>query len=171
LVPEKGVDTLLQALAENRSHRWHLTVVGDGPDRERLERLASELRLAARIRWAGALPPDDVRALWPELDVLVMPARALPTWAEPAAHVVAEAMAYEVAVVGTSAGATPEVIGDAGVVVPPDDPLALSGALRRLASPDQRRPLAQAGRARAMQHFSDDAVAERTLTFWRDLLG
>src|SRR2546430_6423515 len=44
---------------------------------------------------------------------------------------VAEAMAYEVAVVGTSAGATPEVIGGAGVVVPPDDPLALSGALRR----------------------------------------
>ena len=36
LVPEKGVDTLLQALAENRSHRWHLTVVGDGPDRESL---------------------------------------------------------------------------------------------------------------------------------------
>ena len=48
---------------------------------------------------------------------------------------------------------------------------ALSGALRRLASPDQRRPLAHAGRARAMQLFSDDAVAERTLTFWRDLLG
>src|SRR5947199_119480 len=103
LVPEKGIDTLLLALAENRAHRWHLTVVGDGPDRERLERLASDLRLAARVRWAGALPPEDVRKLWPELDVLVLPARALPTWAEPAAHVVAEAMAYEVAVVGTSA--------------------------------------------------------------------
>src|SRR3989442_11688306 len=50
LVPEKGIDTLLQALAENRAHRWHLTVVGDGPDRERLERLASDLRLAARAR-------------------------------------------------------------------------------------------------------------------------
>src|SRR5205823_570798 len=86
-------------------------------------------------------------------------------------RLVAEARAYEVAVVGTSAGATPEVIGGAGVVVPPDDPLALSGALRRLASPDQRRPLAQAGRARAMQFFSDDAVAERTLAFWKELVG
>src|SRR6059058_6231433 len=124
-----------------------------------------------RTSSGGALPPEDVRKLWPELDVLVLPARPLPTWAEPAAHVAAEAMAYEVAVVGTSAGATPEVIGDAGVVVPPDDPLALSGALRRLASPDQRRPLAQAGRARAMQYFSDDAVAERTLGFWREVLG
>ena len=171
LVPEKGIDSLLQALAENRAHRWQLTVVGDGPDRERLERLASDLRLAARVRWTGALPPDEMTKLWPELDVVVLPARALPTWAEPAAHVLAEAMAHEVAVVGTSAGATPEVIGNAGLVVPPDDPLALSAALRRLAAPEQRRPLAQAGRARAMQYFSDDAVAERTLVFWKELLG
>lgn len=170
LVPEKGVDTLLHALAENRAHRWHLTVVGDGPDRERLERLASELRLAARVRWVGALPPEEVPKVWPELDVLVLASRGLATWAEPAAHVVAEAMAYEVAVVGTSAGATPEVIGDAGLVVPPDDPLALAAALRRLATGDERRPIAQAGRARALQLFSDDAVAERTLAFWKGLL-
>jgi glycosyltransferase involved in cell wall biosynthesis len=169
LVPEKGLDTLLQALAENRAHRWHLVVVGDGPDRERLERLASRLRLAARVRWTGALPPDQVPKLWPELDVVVLPARALPGWAEPAAHVLAEAMAHEVAVVGTNVGATPEVIGEAGLVVPPDDPLALAAALRRLAAPDQRRPLAQAARARAMQHFSDDAVAERTVAFWREI--
>src|SRR2546428_740133 len=153
-----------------RAHRWHLTVVGDGPDGERLERLASDLRLAARVRWTGALPPEEVPKLWPELDVLVLPARGLPTWAEPAAHVVAEAMAHEVTVVGTSGGATPEVIGDAGVVVPGDDPLALSAALRRLAAADQRRPLAQAGRARAMRLFSDDAVAERTLEFWREIV-
>src|SRR2546425_6225938 len=42
--------------------RSHLTVVGDGPDRERLERLASDLRLAARVRWSGALPPEGVRS-------------------------------------------------------------------------------------------------------------
>src|SRR5438270_11786154 len=89
LVPEKGFDTLLQALAENRSHRWHLTVVGDGPDGERLERLASDLRLAARICWAGALPLEDVREVWPELDVLGPPVGPLPSGAEPAAHAVA----------------------------------------------------------------------------------
>ncbi|HYT05643.1 MAG TPA: glycosyltransferase [Gemmatimonadales bacterium] len=171
LVPEKGVDSLLQALAENRSVRWHLTVVGDGPDRERLERLATELRLAARIRWTGALPPEEVPKVWPALDVLVLPSRQLATWAEPAAHVVAEAMAHEVAVVGTTAGATAEVIGEAGLVVPAGDHAALAAALRRLAAPDARRPFAQAGRARAMKLFSDDAVAERTLGFWKELLG
>src|SRR2546430_15520081 len=74
LVPEKGVDTLLQALAENRSHRWHLTVVGDGPDRQRLERLASGLRLAAAIPRAGPPPPPDARALLPQAHVLGVPA-------------------------------------------------------------------------------------------------
>lgn len=172
LVPERGLDTLLQALGEIRALRWHLIVVGDGPDRERLERLATELRLAARVRWLGALPADEVPKVWPEFDVLVLPSRALATWAEPAAHVVAEAMAQEVAVVGTSAGATPEVIGDAGVVVPPNDPKALAEALRRLATPDQqaRRALAQAARARAMKLYSHDAVAERTLAFWKELI-
>src|SRR5207247_2085737 len=102
LVPEKGLDTLLQALGEMRALRWRLIVVGDGPDRERLERLATELRLAARVRWLGSLPADEVPKVWPDLDVLVLPSRALATWAEPAAHVVAEAMAQEGAAVGTS---------------------------------------------------------------------
>src|SRR5881227_664466 len=112
LVPEKGLDTLLQALAEIRGQRWHLTVVGDGPDRERLEQVASALRLAARVRWAGALPPEEIPKIWAELDVLVQPSRGLPDWAEVSAHVVGEAMAHEVAVVGSDAGATPEVIGN-----------------------------------------------------------
>jgi len=170
LVPEKGLDTLLQALAENRGGRWHLWVVGDGPDRERLERIASELRLAARIRWTGALPPDEMTRMWAELDVLVVPSRELPGWAEQSAHPVAEAMAHEVAVIGTGAGATPEVIGDAGAIVPPGDPAALAGALRRLTATETRRPLAQAGRARVMQLFSDDAVAERTVAFWKEVV-
>ncbi len=170
LVPEKGLDTLLQALAETRSERWHLTVIGDGPDRERLERLSTELRLAARIRWSGTLPPEALPKIWPELDVLVLPSHALATWAEPSAHVVAEAMAHEVAVVGTNAGATPEMIGDAGIVVPAGDPGTLAAALRRLAADAVRRVFAHAGRARAMQLFSDDAIAARTIAFWRTVL-
>src|SRR5437879_1588421 len=104
-------------------------------------------------------------------DGLCPPSGVLPGGAEHAPRPVAEAMAHEVAVIGTGAGVTPEVIGDAGAIVPPDDPAALAGALRRLATAEARRPLAQAGRARVMQLFSDDAVAERTVAFWRKLVG
>jgi glycosyltransferase involved in cell wall biosynthesis len=170
LVPEKGVDTLLEALAQIRGERWHLSVVGDGPDRERLERLASELRLAARVRWAGALPPDGIEQLWQDLDVLVVPSKSYGTWAEAAVHGLAVAMAHEVAVIGTDGGVTPEIIGEAGVIVPPGDASALAAALRRLGAPAVRAPLARAARARAMRLFSEDAVAERTLEFWRSVL-
>ena len=170
LVPEKGLDTLLEALGENRSERWHLTVVGEGPERERLERMASAERLAARIRWTGALPPTGIARLWPDLDVLVLPSRKLPTWREPVAEVLAEAMAHEVAVIGSDSGVIPEVIGEAGVIVPAGEPHALAEALRRVAATAFRRSLIEAGRGRAMQRFSEDAVAGRTLEFWGQLL-
>src|SRR5437660_5539337 len=164
LVMAKGLDTLLAALAVNRASNWQLIVVGDGPDRERLEALASELRLAARIRWAGGLPPDQLERVWHGLDLLVLPARDASSGArEPlvggGGQVLAEAMAHEVAVVGTRTGMIPDVIGDAGVIVPPDDAAALAVTLRELERDETRAPLAQAARARAMQHFSDDAVA------------
>jgi glycosyltransferase involved in cell wall biosynthesis len=171
LVARRGLDTLLEALAANRGSRWQLVVVGDGPDRERLEALATQWRLAARVRWTGSLPPDRIAALWPELDVLVLPSRPEAAWREPTAHVLVEAMAHEVAVVGSDTGVIPETIGDAGVVVPPGDPGALAVALSRLADPALRRPLAHAGRARVMRQYSDDAVAERTIQFWREILG
>jgi glycosyltransferase involved in cell wall biosynthesis len=170
LVAEKGLDTLLEALAENRGEHWHLTVVGEGPDRERLEQVTSAQRLAARVRWTGALPPDQLARLWPELDVLVLPSRKLPAWTEPVGQVLMEAMAHEVVVVGSDAGVIPEVIGDSGVIVPPGDAPALAAALRRLADERERRPLVEAARARAMQRFSDDAVAEATMRFWGEIL-
>ena len=170
LVARKGFDNLLQALALNRGAAWHLTIVGDGPERERLERLASELRLAARIRWMGGLPAEQLTRLWTDHDVLVLPSRTLPDWQEPNGHVLVEAMAHEVAVLGSGSGVIPEIIGDAGIVVPAGDPSGLAAQLMRLADDGVRKPLAAAGRARAMRLYSDDAVAERTLTFWRDVL-
>ncbi|HEY6807731.1 MAG TPA: glycosyltransferase, partial [Gemmatimonadales bacterium] len=146
---------------------WRLLVVGDGPERERLEALASARRLAARVRWVGSLPATQLSEVWPDLDVLVVPSRNQHEWRESAGHALAEAMAHEVAVIGTDAGVTPEVIGDAGIVVPPEDPDALAAAIGRMADPAVQRPLAAAARARALKAFSDDAVAERTVEFWR----
>jgi len=171
LVPEKGVDTLLQALALNRDTPWHLTVVGDGPDRERLEKLATLHRLAARVRWLGALPPASLPRVWTDVDVLVMPSRGAEGWNEPHGNVLAEAMAHEVAVVGAATGVLPELIGDAGVIVPPGEPKPLADALRGLSDPEVRVPYAKAARARALKLFSDDAVAERTMEFWTAVLG
>jgi glycosyltransferase involved in cell wall biosynthesis len=170
LVPQKGLDNLLQALAQQRGLKWRLTIVGDGPERERLEGLATELRLAARVRWTGGLPADQVANLWPDLDVLVQPSLALSDWREANGQVLMEAMANEVAALGTDSGVIPELIGDAGVVVQAGDVEALAAAVVKLSDPATRRALAQAARARALRLFSDDAIAERTLQFWQQLV-
>jgi glycosyltransferase involved in cell wall biosynthesis len=170
LVPHKGLDNLLQALALQRGAKWRLTIVGDGPERERLEALASELRLAARVRWTGGLPAEHVANLWPDLDVLMQPSRASPEWRETNGQVLMEAMAHEVAVVGTDSGVIPELIGDAGIVVPDGDLHALANAVAQLGNQPTRRALAQAARARALRLYSDDAIAERTLQFWQQVV-
>src|SRR5947207_222129 len=169
LVPQKGLDNLLQALALQRGLKWRLTIVGDGPEREPLEALATELRLAARVRWTGGLPTDQVANLWPDLDVLVMPSRSSEEWREANGQVLMEAMANEVAVLGTDSGVIPELIGDSGVVVPAGDTPMLSMALAKLSEQPIRKGLAQAARARALRLYSDDAIAERTLQFWQQL--
>ncbi|HUK63510.1 MAG TPA: hypothetical protein VLV15_09255, partial [Dongiaceae bacterium] len=66
---------------------------------------------------------------------------------------------------------TPEIIGEAGIVVPAGDAPALAAALRRVAADSERRPLMHAGRARVLERFSDVAVAERTAAFWREVIG
>jgi glycosyltransferase involved in cell wall biosynthesis len=170
LVPQKGLDTLLQGLALLRGAKWRLLIVGDGPERERLEALASELRLAARVRWTGGLPADQVATLWPDLDVLVQPSRGDDDWRETNGHVLIEAMANEVAVLGTDSGVIPELIGDAGIVVPCGDVAAMASALERLGDAASRRTFAQAARARALRLYSDDAIAERTLDFWKQVI-
>jgi glycosyltransferase involved in cell wall biosynthesis len=170
LVPHRGLDTLLEALARHRHAAWRLTVVGDGPERERLERLATDLRLAARIRWVGALPPERMPELWSVLDLLVVPSQPTAVWNEPVSTTLLEAMAHAVTVIGSDAGVLPELIDAAGLVTPAGDATALASALERVLDPSLRAQLAQAARARALQWFSDDAIAERTLAFWAELL-
>jgi len=81
-----------------------------------------------------------------------------------------EATACEVPVVGSESGEIPNVIGDAGLVIPEGDVLALRAALARLAGdPALRRRLAEAGRQRVVRLYTHEHVAARLLEFFRSL--
>ena len=169
LVEEKGVADLIEAVAGLRGG-WSLLVVGDGPARQRLEDQTLRLGVEDRVSFRGSLPHAEVASLWPSIDVLVLPSRTTSHWAEQFGHVLVEAMAHGVTVLGSSSGAIPEVIGDAGVVVPEGDPAALREALDGLASDRSRvQELGHMGRARVERLYTDDAVAERTIAFWKTL--
>jgi glycosyltransferase involved in cell wall biosynthesis len=80
---------------------------------------------------------------------------------------VLDAMAQGLPVIGSESGVLPEIIGDAGITVPEDDPDRLALALQRLqAMPDEQARLGSAGRRRVMAEYVDDALARKTLALW-----
>jgi glycosyltransferase involved in cell wall biosynthesis len=169
LIPEKGLDLLFRA-AVKLVGRWTITVVGTGPAQEELEGLAERLGIAGRVTWLGALPRSGVEEVWPKLDVLVTPSRTTPRWIEVFPRAPLEAMAHGIAVVGSAAGAIPEIVGDAGIVVPEEDVGALADALQRLHdTPAEHQRLGAAARQRVVDRYTDAAVARDTLAFWREV--
>jgi len=168
LVPERGLDLLIHALGQTMG-KWHLTVVGTGPEQEPVEELVQRLGLASRVRWLGGVRREAIDALWPELDCLVIPSRETTTWVERHSPLLLEAMARGIAAVVTQSGALPELVGEAGVVVRDLDELVL--ALQELvAHPEKARALGALGRRRVQEHYVDDAIAARTLEFWNGMV-
>lgn len=171
VVEEKGLDTLLDALAQVPS-RPALRIVGGGDQRVSLEMRAERLGIRDRVRFEGAVPPERVPELLNQLDILVLPSRTRPNWKEQFGRILVEAMATEVAVVGSDSGEIPNVIGDAGLVFPEGDAAALAAHLRALIEdPAELRERQQAGRERVLARFTQEQIARRTWELYRHVLG
>jgi glycosyltransferase involved in cell wall biosynthesis len=122
---EKGCDIFLQALATIRGAPWSACVVGEGPERRRLETMSATLGLAERVTWPGLV--EDAAACFTGFTVLALSSRT-----EGTPMVVLEAMAAGVPVVATAVGGVPDLLseGPAGWLVAPGDPVAFGAALR-----------------------------------------
>jgi glycosyltransferase involved in cell wall biosynthesis len=157
LVPEKGIDLFIEALAL-RPELFGV-IAGGGPEREALEALARERGVSDRLTFTGVLAPNDAARIIGTLDVLVLPSRTRKNWAEQFGRVLIEAMASDVAVVATDSGAIREVVGDAGVLVREDDPSDLADGIARALDPETNARLRAAGIQRVAEHFTNAAVA------------
>jgi glycosyltransferase involved in cell wall biosynthesis len=105
------------------------------------------------------------------MSVLVLPSLTTPTWKEQFGHVLVEAMACGVPVIGSDSGAIPEVIGDAGLIVPEGNVDALADAIQSLISaPALRVDLAARGRSRVQAEYTNDSVARRLAAFWEGVI-
>ena len=175
LVWEKGHQDVLRAFAALRrvltgtAHTdVELLVVGDGPERKRLERYARELGIADRVEFRPTVPYEAMPALYASASALVL--ASLPTrgWEEQFGMVLVEALAAGTPVIACSTGAIPEVLGADGTLVAAGDWLGIAEALAdAVAGATAAR--AQVDRAH-LERFSSAAAAERLRAVYADLL-
>jgi glycosyltransferase involved in cell wall biosynthesis len=160
---EKGVDVLVEAIG--RLPGRHLEVVGDGPERARLEALAAAVA-PGRVRFLGRLPREQVLDRLRAAAVAVLPSRCHEN--QPMA--VLEAFACGVPVVAADLGGLPELVdaGRCGELFPAEDAGALAAALGRLLDdPARAAALGAAARARAEQEFTPERHLERLDAVYR----
>ncbi len=166
MVPKKGFDILLRALHRLRGQGLDFTaeLVGDGPLRGDLERLAGELDLSGAVRFTGALEPPEAAARLRRAHVCVLACRRAPDGDMDGIPVVLmEAMALGRPVVSTRLSGIPELVaGGCGLLAQPGDPESLAGKLRQLLTDRALAGrLAQAGRQRVEEEFTLEGQARR----------
>jgi glycosyltransferase involved in cell wall biosynthesis len=150
VVPRKGFDVLIAALATLKNLPWHLTIAGDrSRNPEAAAQLDTDVRrhnLGSRVAVHGAVSPERLAELYAGADLFVLASRF-----EGYGMAYAEAIAHGLPVVGTNAGAIPDTVpAGAGVLVAPDDSNALALALRKvIENPDERRRMGMLARAAA----------------------
>ncbi|MEO0561778.1 MAG: glycosyltransferase family 4 protein [Chloroflexota bacterium] len=170
LVPEKGVDLLLRAVAST-DNTTQLRFIGGGPERASLGALAAELGIANRVTFIAQVPSTEMPAQFHTFDVLALPSLTRPNWKEQFGRVLTEAMASGVPVIGSDSGAIPGVVGDAGLIVPEGDPHALCSALSQLRDDTAfRARLGRAGRTRVEAGFTHEQIAAATVDVYAKLL-
>lgn len=170
LVARKRHEVVLRALASlDPSRRPMWLVIGDGPCREPLERLATSLGIAERVRFLGQLPNPEAVARAATCDLFVMPGVE-----EPFGVAFVEAMASGLPAVGSRGEGGPEDIAAAGegmVLVAPDDVRALADELDRLcADRGELRRLGAAARATVAASFTWERCGEHTVAAYRAAL-
>jgi glycosyltransferase involved in cell wall biosynthesis len=171
LVPQKGLLPLVEAVGR-MSVAVRLMVVGNGPLKAELLRRAQQLGLGGRLELYEDVSHRDVPRYLQRMAVLLLPSLTTKNWKEQFGHVLIEAMACGVPVIGSDSGAIPEVIGDAGIVVPEGDVGALSVAIDQLLSNQARRmQLAIRGRERVNADYANETVARRLATFLKSVIG
>ncbi|RZU34104.1 glycosyltransferase [Blastococcus saxobsidens] len=153
----KGADILLSAWADARVDGHELVVFGDLEPRFELP-----APLPDGVVVAGRVEPGDVLARLRTAVALVLPSRA-----EAMPMSILESMSLGTPVIGTDVGQVAEVVGETGLLVPPEDPAALGAAIRRIAdSPDTARELGRLARQRVQERYSTDAVKHTFVTRW-----
>ncbi|MDY6825471.1 MAG: glycosyltransferase family 4 protein [Thermodesulfobacteriota bacterium] len=165
--PLKGMYHLLRAVKKLSAQRdLRLTVIGKPKENGGVERLIRELGIGRLINFTGRISNEAFVREYARATVAVVPS-VYEGFGLPAG----EAMACAVPVISTSGGALPEVVGDAGIIVPPENPDAIAGAIARIFdNPTLAEELGRKGYQRVHNHFTWELAARETVAIYREVI-
>lgn len=166
LIPIKGCDVFLRALAEVGEEPWLASLIGDGPEREHLEELVTRLELGSRVRLHGAI--HEAARFMAAFDLFVLSSRS-----EGTPMVVLEAFGSGTPVVATAVGGVPDLLeeGKAGWLAPPEDPGRLGAAIREaLTGKELGLKKGERGRARIEADLGMEAWIQGHLDVYRSAM-
>jgi phosphatidylinositol alpha-1,6-mannosyltransferase len=164
----KGIDTVMRALSIIRAAHpdTRYAVAGVGDRLPQLQQLQRDLGLGDAVRFLGAVPDDELPALYNAADLYVGVSRRHELLAEGFGISLVEASACRLAVVGGRSGGVPDAVreGETGILVDPDDPQAVAAGINGLlADPERRKRLGAAGRKAVESYFNWDRVARELM--------
>ena len=169
IVESKGLDTLVAAAARLEIE-YRLLIIGSGEYKADLVGIAEELRIADRIVWIDGMLPEKVPEYVNCMDTVVLPSRTTPDWVEFFGRVLIEGMACEVPVIASDSGEIPHVVGDAGLIFPEGDAVALADRIEQIArNPSFANQLIQRGLKR-VKEFTWETIADRTYEVYQAIL-
>ncbi len=167
-VKEKGLDLIMSTLPQ-LAGRWRMLFVGGGPYEVQLNRFQSEY--GDRVRVVTGIRHDEVPSALNSMDVLLAPSQTTPAWREQLGRMLLEAFACQIPVVASDSGEIPNVVGDAGVILPESNETLWVKAVQDLIdSPTQRKLLAQKAYVRCREVFDWKVIAQRHIEFFEELL-
>jgi L-malate glycosyltransferase len=178
-VPEKGLLTLLKALVNIKDKPWKLLLLGRGELQEEILKIATENNIREKLIIVESVPHNEVANYINVMNTLVLPSETTYKfktltavgWKEQFGHVLIEAMACKVPVIGSDSGEIPHVIGDAGLIFPEGDDWDLSHCLKQLIeNPNLVHDLGEKGYQKAMVNYTNQAVAKQQLDFYQQLI-
>jgi glycosyltransferase involved in cell wall biosynthesis len=166
LIERKGVNHLIAALGAVRQHvPARLIIIGDGPERPRLETIARDTGAAEAVEFLGRVSDDALRRAYADADVFVLPSVLDARQdTEGLGVVLLEAMNYGVPVIASDIGGITDIVEHerTGLLVPPGNAVALGSALVRvLTDPALARSLGEGGRRRLRDAFSWSHIVDR----------
>lgn len=178
-VREKGLLTLLESLARITDQAWKLLLVGRGEFKAVLQQAAHQQGISDRLIWVENVAHDQVVNYVNAMQVLVLPSETshaqigltAKDWKEQFGHVLIEAMACKIPVIGSDSGEIPNVIGEAGLIFLEGQSHELTICLKKMIEQaDWREVLAQKGYERVIKNYTNQALAQRLLDFYKNIL-